>query len=132
MKTPLLIGLIGLSACAQLPPAPPSIARVASSRIHELCATIAWQDPRPERDINTFAFTRKDAPELTRLAYDAATTEAAPSSAAMPELDQPLRSPQSINLSLQIQRDYGKTRAQEVGQWVQAHLAVERRTCPVQ
>ena len=130
--TPLLIALLGVSACAQLPPSSPSVARAAPSRIHQLCATIAWQDAGPARDINSLAFTNQHEPELTRLAYEQQSTPTAPSSAAIAELEQPLRSPESIDLSMQVRREYEKTRAREIGQWVQAHLSVEVRTCPVQ
>jgi hypothetical protein len=128
--TPLLIALLGVSACAQAPTSP-SVAR-APSRIHELCATIAWQDRAPARDINSLVSTLKHEPELTRIAYEAERGPTAPGSVAIAELEQPFRSPQSINLALQLRREYDKTRTRGIEQWVQAHLAVEMRTCPVQ
>ena len=130
--TPLLIALLGASACAQLPPSSPSVARAAPSRIHQLCAAIAWQDAGSAGDINSFAFTGKNEAELTRLAYETASGLTAPASVGIAELEQPLRSPQSIDLSMKVRREYEKTRTREIGQWVQAHLSVEVRTCPVQ
>ena len=130
MKTtaPLLIALIGLSACAQLPPSP-SVAR-APSRTHQLCATIAWHNAGSAPDSNGLVFTHKDEAQLTRLAYAPASGLTAPSSVAIAELEQPLRSQQSIELSLQVRREYEKTRTREIEQWVQAHLTLEVRSCP--
>jgi len=82
------------------------------------------------RDINAMISGQKNEPGLTRLAYGSGAQAAGP--APIADLEQPLRSAQSIDLSREVRRDYEKARAREIEQWVQAHLAVQVRSCPVQ
>jgi len=120
------MGLIGLSACAQLPPSP-GVARAPS--LSQSCAKISWRDMSAARDINAAIFTRKDDAALTRLAYGP-VSGLQPSSEEPAELDRPLRSEQSLQLSEEFRREHEKAQLREVEHWVQAHLTVEVRSCP--
>ena len=120
--TPLLVGLVGLSACGQLPTSP-GVVQAAHS---QPCAKISWQNLGSARGL----FSNSTDAGLTRLAYGPARGTQAPSSVEIAEPDQLLRSRQSIDLSAELRREQEKAQVRELEQWLQAHLSVEVRSCP--
>jgi len=125
--TPLLIGLLGLSGCGLLQTA----AGPVQAPNNQHCAKISWHSLGAARDINAAIFAGSGDAGLTRLAYGPGPRRGpqAPS-AETAELDQPLRSERSLDLSAEFPREYEKAQIREVEQWLQAHLAVEVRSCP--
>lgn len=120
--TPLFAGLVGLSACGQLPTSP-GVVQAAHS---QPCARISWQNLGAAREI----FAPASDAALTKLAYGSARGVQAATSTEIAELDQPLRSRQSIDLSAELRRDREKAELKELEQWLQSHLSVEVRSCP--
>jgi hypothetical protein len=121
-----VIGLAALSACG-LPPISTSTAPAAAS---QPCAKIAWRDLGTARDLNGAIFAYKGDAAPTRLAYGPGPRPEALTSGENEELDLPLRSERSVDLSNEVRREYEKQYVQGVEQWVQAHLAIEMRSCP--
>jgi len=121
-----VIGLAALPACG-LAPISTGTAPASSS---QPCAKIAWRDLGTARDINTAIFAYKGGAGPTRLTYGPGPRPQSPASGESAELDLPLRSERSVDLSNEIRREYEKHYVQGVEQWLQAHLAIEMRSCP--
>jgi len=121
-----VIGLAALSACGV---APISTVTAPASR-SQPCAKIAWRDLGTARDLNAAIFGHKGDAAPTRLAYGPRPRPEVLTSGENEELDLPLRSERSVELSNEFRREYEKNYAQGVEQWVQAHLAIEMRSCP--
>jgi len=95
------------------------------------CAKISWHSLGAARDINAAIFAGNADAGLTRLAYGPGPRRGPQAlSGETIELDQPLRSERSLDLSVEFPREYEKAQTREVEQWLQAHLAVEVRSCP--
>jgi len=113
---PVLAAVVCLSACEGVPVAP-----------HPPCARIYWHDLGTARDINEAIFSgeREARPTSTSMKRPADKQ-----SGDRPELDSPLRSARSVELSVQFPHEYEKVYRQAIQRWVQEHLAVEMLSCP--
>jgi len=119
-----LAALVGLPACALLPASSGSVQASAD----QPCAKIFWREVGAA-DINTAIFQSPD-PQLAKLGYGPGPSAMPPSSSDSADLDVPLRSNRSLELSVEYRRQYERDYLQGVEQWLRAHLAVEVRSCP--
>lgn len=125
MRKTLLICLFGVTGCGQLPTSPGTVQASRS----QPCARISWQALGSTRDINAAISPDHGDARLTKLAYGPGPRPQA-ASGDIAEIDQPLRSDRSIELSAEIQRQYQQTQVHEIQSWLQSHLTVEVRNCP--
>jgi hypothetical protein len=121
-----LIALVGLPACVLVPAASGPVQASAD----QPCAKIFWRDVGAA-DINAAIFFQSPDPQLTKLGYGPTPGATPPrSSSETADLDVPLRSDRSIELSAEYRRQYEKDYLHGVEQWLRARLVVEVRSCP--